>query len=90
MVNVISIQDLRPKLSHIVKKIHDRFDRYVITRRGQPEVVMISIEDYESFLETLEVESDKKLIHRIKTAEKDLRLGKGTLLEEIHRELKIV
>ena len=90
MVNTISVRELRPRLSDVIKRIHSKFDRYVITRRGKPEVVMISVEDYESILETLEVESDKELMKRIKKAEKDLKLGKGVSLEKIHQELKLV
>ena len=90
MVNTISIRELRPRLSNVIDKIHQKFDRYVVTKRGKPEVVMMSIEDYESILETLEIESDKALMKRLKKAEKDVKIGKFTSLEEIHRELKIV
>jgi len=90
MVNFISVRDLRPSLSHVIKKIHDKFDRYVITRRGKPEVVMMSIEDYESILETMEIELDKELMKRIKRAEQDLNKGKGVSLEKIHKDIGLV
>ncbi len=81
---------MRPRLSNVIDRIHDRFDRYVVTKRGKPEVVMMSIEDYEGLLETLEIQSDKMLMKRIKKAEKDLTLGKGVALEDFYRKLKIV
>ena len=58
MVNTISVRELRPTLSKVIDNIHKKFDRYVITKRGKPEVVMMSIDDYEGLLETLEIESD--------------------------------
>ncbi len=90
MVNIISIRELRPRLAEVVDDIHDKFGRYVITRRGKPEVVMMSVEDYESILETMEIESDKGLMKRLKKADQDLKKGKGVSLEQIHKELKLV
>ena len=43
MVNTVSIRELRPKLAGVIDAIHERLDRYVITRRGKPEVIMMSI-----------------------------------------------
>jgi antitoxin YefM len=90
MVNTISVRELRPKLSKVMNNIHKKFDRYVITRRGKPEVIMMSIDDYEGLLETLEIESDPELMKRLKKAEEDMRKGKGKSLEQIHKELGIV
>jgi len=90
MVNFISIRELRPKLADVIARVHNQFDRYVITRRGKPEVMLISIEDYESILETLEIQSDKSLMRRLKQAEKDLKAGKGVPLDKIHKELGLV
>ncbi len=90
MVNTISIKELRPKLSNIINHIHNKFDRYVITRHGKPEIVMLSIEDFESIIETLAVESDKDLMRRIKKSEKDLKVGKGISLAKINKDLGLV
>jgi antitoxin YefM len=90
MVNTISIRELRPRLAGVLKSIHDRFDRYIITKRGQPEAVMMSIKDYESILETMEIQSDKALMRRIKKAEKELCAGKGIPLEKVKKELGLV
>ena len=90
MVNTISVRELRPKLANVLEAIHDRFDRYIITRRGRPEAVMMSVEDYEGILETLEIQSDKPLMRRLKRAESELKKGKGVPLEKAKRELGLV
>lgn len=90
MVNTISVRELRPKLAEVLSAVHNRFDRYIVTKRGRPEAVMISIEDYESILETLNILSDKSLMRRIRKAEKDLSRGKGISLEKIKKELGLV
>lgn len=90
MVNTISIRELRPKLADILKSVHDRFDRYIVTKRGRPEAVIMSIEDYESILETMDIQSDKSLVRRLKNAEEDIRKKKGAPLERVRKELGLV
>ena len=90
MIKVISMRDLRPNISRVVKDIHSKFDRYVVSRRGRPEVVMMSVEDYESLLETIEIQSDKELLKSLKKAEKEIAQGKGKTLEDIQKELGLV
>src|SRR5208283_5356541 len=86
MVNTISVRELRPQLSKVIDNIHQKFDRYVITRRGKPQVIMMSMDDYEGLLETLEIKSDPELMQRLKKAEEDMRKGKLKGLEQIHKE----
>jgi PHD/YefM family antitoxin component YafN of YafNO toxin-antitoxin module len=66
------------------------FDRYVITRHGKPEAIMLSEEDYESLLETLDILSDQELMKDIKKAEEDLRKGKGIPWKKVKRKLGYV
>ena len=90
MVNTISIRQLRPKLANVLNSVHERLDRYIITKRGRPEAVVMSIEDYESILETLDILSDRSLMKRIKKAETDRKLGRGVTLEKVKKELGLV
>ena len=90
MVNTISVRELRPKLSKVIDNINKKFDRYVITRRGKPEIVMMSLDDYEGLLETLEIQSDPELMADIREAQEEMKKGKGKSLEQIHKELGIV
>ena len=90
MINTLSVRELRPKLSKVMDNIHKKFDRYVITKRGKPEVIMMSVDDYEGLLETLEIQSDPQLMADIHQAQEDMKSGKGKTLEQIHKELGIV
>ena len=87
MIKTISVRELRPNISKVINDIYSKFDRYIISRRGNPEVVMISVEDYESLLETIDIQSDKDLVKRLKRAEGQISKGKGKRLKEIHKEL---
>jgi len=87
MTITIPLTKLRPKLPQIMDRLSKYFDRYVVTRHGKPEAVMLSEEDYESLLESLDILSDQKLMKDIRKAEQDFRKGKGVPWEKVKRKL---
>jgi prevent-host-death family protein len=87
MINTMSLKDLRPGLPKVIKRIDDRLDRYVITKRGKPVVVMLSIDDYESLMETLDILADPKAMAGLKAGEADVRQGKTRSWEDVKRSL---
>lgn len=87
MVHHISLKDLRPQLPKVVDRIDGKLDRFVITKRGKPVAVMLSIDDYESLMETLDILSDPKAMAGIRRGLADLRQGKVYPWEEIKRRL---
>jgi len=90
MTLTIPLTELRPKLPKVIGRISKYFDRYVITRRGRPEAVMLSEEDYESLIETLDILSDQKLMRGIEKSVQDLRKGKGISWEKAKKKLGYV
>ena len=90
MINTISVRTLRPRLSKVLDDVQRRFERYIITKHGHPEAVLMSMAEYESLVETLDIMSDKKLMAQLKKANEDLKAGKGVPLEVVHKRLGIV
>ena len=90
MTKNITLKELRPRLPRIIDDIDSKMDRFIITRRGKPVALMMSVDDYESLLETLDVLSDKRLMKKIKKAETEVRKGNIKILDKIDRELGIV
>ena len=82
MVKNISTRSLRANLANVIKDVKTNFDRYIILRRGEPEAIIMSIDDYEGWLETIEIMSDKKAMADIKKAKKELREGKFHTFKE--------
>ena len=83
----ISLTDLRPRLSELLSRAHEDFDRFVITRHGRAEAVLLSSAEFEGLMETLEILSDSKLVRRLVEADEELAAGAGHSLDEIRREL---
>ncbi|MBS1827169.1 MAG: type II toxin-antitoxin system Phd/YefM family antitoxin [Acidobacteria bacterium] len=46
MTNVVSAVTARAQLGQILKRIHQKNERFVVDRRGQPQAVIMSINDY--------------------------------------------
>jgi len=90
MTKSISLKNLRPKLPKVITEIDSKMDRFIITKRGKPVALMMSIDDYEGLLETLNILSDKKLMKGIKEAQKEVEKGNLKALEDIEKELGIV
>ena len=83
----VSLTEMRPRLSELLTRAHAHFDRFVITRRGRAEAVLLSSEEFEGILETLEILSDKAQVKRLVEADEELSSGCGHSLEEVRREL---
>jgi PHD/YefM family antitoxin component YafN of YafNO toxin-antitoxin module len=61
-------------------------DRVIITRNGKPEAVMISIEEYESWVETLELMSNPDAVRGVREGLADLKAGRTRSFEEVFGE----
>ena len=90
MVNTITLKELRPGLPEIINEIDRKLDRYIVTKRGKPVAIMMSMDDYEGLLETIEILSDKAAVKRIKKAKKEITAGKTVSLEDLKRKIEHV
>ena len=54
MQYTVNLKDLRPRLPRVMEAVDGKMDRYVVTKRGHPMAVIISLDDYEGLLETVE------------------------------------
>ena len=87
MVTTVSLKDLRPDLPKVIDRIDHKLDRYVVTRRGTPVVVMMSVDDYESLMETLDILADPKAMMGLKQGEDDIRKGRTRSWKNIKKSL---
>jgi len=83
VIKNISTRKLRANLSRVLKNVDERLDRYVILRRGKPEAILMCIDDYEEWLETLEIMGSKGSMDDIRQAKKELVEGKSHSFDEV-------
>ncbi len=87
MLHTLSLKELRPFLPKVVENIDGKLDRYIITKRGRPVVCMLSVEDFDALMETLDILADPKMMADIRQGEEDLRKGKTKSWRELKRSL---
>lgn len=84
MTKTLPISEVKARLPELVKGVADRDDEVVITRKGHPTAVILSLEEYEGLRETLEILSDPRAMAQIRRSEAYFhRGGKGYSLEEV-------
>lgn len=83
----IQASEAKKRFLAIIRDADESFERYCITRNGEPKAILMSVEDYEGWLETLEIMSNKHAVQEIKKARKELQRGKGIPFEKILEKL---
>ena len=75
------LTEARNRLSEIVEDVTSTGSEFVISRHGRPAAVVLSYEEYESLLETLNILSDADTMSALAEAEADLAAGDLTSLD---------
>jgi antitoxin YefM len=79
---MISTKDILPvtmvkrELLKLVKGLSNKDSPLVITKDGKAAAVMMSPEEYESMVETIEVLSDAEMMRSIRQGQKDIKEGR--------------
>ena len=86
MVKTIGVSEARQTLAELVGRMRTLLDRVVITRNGKPEAVMMAFEEYESWVETLELVSRPETARGIREGLADLKAGRTRSFEDVYGE----
>lgn len=89
MYQHLSLKELRPKLPQVIKQVDGALERFIITKRGQPTAVLLSVDDFESLLETLNETEDKLNLKRILKSLKEAHQGKSTSWKKLKAEYQL-
>lgn len=81
-MTTVTATKARQSLYALVKQSVKKHTPVEITSKGG-DVVMISKEDYESLIETLELLSNPKLMKGVKEAKADIKAGRTKSLKEV-------
>lgn len=82
----ISATEARNNFFELLEKVKKGPFPINITVKGIPEVVLMSKEDYDGWMATIETLSDPELMDGIREAEKNFKEGKYQTLEEVEKE----
>jgi antitoxin YefM len=82
------LADVKAHLSALVDEVVRTHEQVTITRNGQPVAVVLSLEDYESLLETLSLLDDQAGLQRLAEAEAAIARGDYTTRDEMAEIMK--
>jgi antitoxin YefM len=83
----ISATEARNNFFDLLEKVKKGPYPINITVKGVPEAVIISKEEYDGWMATLETLSDPQLMASLRQSEKDIKAGRYSSLEEVEKEL---
>ena len=70
----IPASEARKNFYQLLQEVGGNMRQFTITLRGRAQAVLMSNEEFDSWLETLEVASDKKLVHSLRKGRKSGRI----------------
>ena len=82
-MTTLSLADARANLSKLVESAVATHERFEVTRNGDRAVVLLSAEDYDALLETVDVLSRAEEVQALKEGLDDLDAGLTSSLDEV-------
>lgn len=76
-MKVLPLGEAKRKLSGLVERVSAHHEEIMITRKGRPAAVLISLEEFERWKETLAISENKSLMREIQSGLKFLRVGRA-------------
>lgn len=78
----------RAQLSKLVDDAVRTHERVEVTKNGRRAAVIMSADDYDSLMETLDILSDAEAMAEIRQADADVAAGRVSTLEEVEAEMR--
>ena len=81
----LAISEGRKRLLELADEAKETFERFVLTRNGKPELVILNYEDYESLMETLEIYQTPGLVDELEQRARDRKRVKPRTHAQVWR-----
>jgi len=65
-MKILSLSEVKMKLSELVDNIYSTDEEIVITKNGRPAAIMVSPDEFESWKETIRIKSNPEFMAEIK------------------------
>ena len=86
MTKTLSLKEARARFSSLVEKADRLSERYVVTKNGRPTAVVMGAEEFEGWVETLEVLSNPKALKSLRQGLKEAKTGKFKSFKQVFNE----
>ena len=84
----LPLAEVRANLSKLVDEAVRTHQRIEITRQGRRAAVILSADDYDSIMETLDILSDSDLMKELRQGQADIARGDFHALDDVANEMR--
>lgn len=70
----------RTHLGRLIRQISEKGETYILTKKGRPKVVLVSVEEYEDLLEILAEERDREFQKALRESAAQIKRGEVSSL----------
>ena len=82
-MTTVPLAEARANLSRLVERAATTHERIEVTKNGRRAAVILSADDYDTIMETLDILSDSDLVTAIARGEAEIRRGETSTLDEV-------
>lgn len=87
-METIPITEAKARIAELADRVARQHDQFTITRNGRAEVMLISVAEYESLRETLDLLSDGDALGDLRQSREDFATGDTFSVDEVRVELE--
>ena len=81
----ISVSEAKTKLASLVRSVRQKSEIAALTHHGVPSAVLLSIDQYQGFIETAEILSDRKEMRSLRRSLRQAGKGEWVDHQEVFR-----
>lgn len=87
-METIPITEAKARIAELADRVAREHDHFTITRNGRADVMLISVAEYESMHETLDLLSDDEALADLRQSRDDFAAGDTFSTDEVRAELE--
>ena len=87
-METIPITEAKARIAELAERVAREHDHFTITRNGRADVMLISVAEYESLQETLDILSDEETLADLRQSREDFADGVTYSPEQVRAELE--
>ena len=86
-IRTVPVTEAKAKFLELISGVSERDDEVIVTKKGKPAAVIISVEEFESLKEAAALLNNPELFKQLKGAERYFKTGgKGASFKEVFGE----
>jgi antitoxin YefM len=87
-METIPITEAKARIAELADRVAREHDHFTITRNGRADVMLISVAEYESMQETLDLLADEDALADLRQSREDFAVGDTFTIDEVRADLE--